>query len=294
VDFEITAMLGQAKAHVAAGRIVEALRLIHEASSVAVERQLKNQRNELKTAEALVDIMQGRYESARQSLEQAVAGEDATSEARIALARTYVRMGDFALARRHLDQATADVERSGEAGVHSIIDAAFGELHDERSDPRAAVDAYRKVASLDERILPDDIVNEVRCRLAALDDRVGSAEREKRLVDIVARARKLGHRVLALKCSVDLARERLQNHHYAAAFDALREAQSGPSFTPGLELEALAHYWRGLALNGQGHTDEAKTELTQAKAAAGRIQAALPGTFRQSYSARASIRPLFE
>jgi tetratricopeptide (TPR) repeat protein len=255
---------------------------------------LKSQLRELKTAHAVVDMMQGHYETARQSLEQIVAGEDATIEARIVLARTYLRMGDFALARRHLEQAASDVGRTGEAGFRGMIDAAFGELHDEQGDRRAAVAAYRQVAALEKRTLPDDIVSEVSCRLSALDDRIDPAERERRLAGIVTRARDLGHRLVACKCSIDLARVLLQNHRSVAAVDALREVESEASFSLGLELEALARYWRGRALNGQGRAAEAMAEISRAKALTARIQALLPETFRKTYRARASIRPLFE
>jgi hypothetical protein len=59
-------------------------------------------------------------------------------------------------------------------------------------------------------------------------------------------------------------------------------------------VEALAHYWRSVALEGRGDTARAKEERSRATALARQIQTALPEKYRQMFGSRVSIRPLLE
>ena len=153
VDFEVTAMLGQGEAELAAGRVAESVRVLREGSSLATERQLTNRLAELKTMIAAAEIVQGNYEPARQALEPLAASADVTPETRIVLARVYVRLGDFSGARQQLERASADVRRTGEAGINALIDRALGELRTSSERPR------RRLRLIDESSPPAQAIS---------------------------------------------------------------------------------------------------------------------------------------
>jgi serine/threonine protein kinase/tetratricopeptide (TPR) repeat protein len=296
VDFEVSAMLGQAQGELAAGRMTESLRLLREGSSVATERQLKRHLDELKMAMATVEMFRGNYDAARQTVEPLIAGEDTTPEARIILGRAYLRMGDFAAAQQQLNQAASDAHRTGELGLAGLVDAALGELNYESGNSREALERYRRVAALDNRSVPNGAVAEAGCRMLALDESKAAIESDRapRCLANIATARAAGQRLLAESCSLEAARFQLQRHRYDAALDALSQVRSDSSFSPGAELEALAHYWRSVALEGLGDTARSKEERARAKALALQIQTALPEKYRQTFGSRVSIRPLLE
>src|SRR5262249_55671244 len=158
------------------------------------------------------EIVQGSYESARQSLEPLAASADVTPEIRIVLGRVYLRLGDFEGARRQLEQASGDVRRTGELGINALIDAALEELNDELGESGGALAAYRRVASVAGS--PSDLVAEATCRAAALTDGTSPAEHERQLLALISAARSSGRRLVAEKCSVDMALIYLRQRQY--------------------------------------------------------------------------------
>ena len=153
---------------------------------------------------------------------------------------------------------------------------------------------FWRVAALDNRSVPNGAVIEAGCRVSALDEGKTATDRDPICRANITTARAAGQRLLAENCSVDAARFQLQRHRYDAALDVLSEVRSDSSFSPGLEVEALAHYWRGVALEGRGDTARAKEERSRATALARQIQTALPEKYRQMFGSRVSIRPLLE
>ncbi len=128
IDFEVFAMKAQADSLATMGQLAEALRLLREAASIAIERQLKEHLAAVKVSIGNVELLQRNYEAARKTLEEVVAVGEAPAEAEIALGRAYARLGDTSNARKHLENGLARVRMSGEVKLVKLAEEALSEL----------------------------------------------------------------------------------------------------------------------------------------------------------------------
>jgi tetratricopeptide (TPR) repeat protein len=295
VDFEVFAMRVMAESRLASGRLDDALRLVREAASVGTERQLKDRVTSLKVTEAKIDLLKGEYEAARQTLEELANAAGATAESRIALGRVYLALGDFKNAEKYLLEGLAEGQERSESMLVHLAQASLGEVAYESGDLNAARARFQQVAATNHRPLPDPATITATCRLSTLDAKRRAQSRwEQASVAGITWASKAGQRLVETRCRLDLAAIQVQERRYAAALAALQPVVTGKQVNVGVEMEALTHYWRGRALAGSGDQKGGDQEKLQALAAITRIRDSLPDRYRGSFSARASLRALFE
>jgi tetratricopeptide (TPR) repeat protein len=123
VDFEVVAMQLEAAGLSYSGQQIAALRLLHQALSIASERHLQEQMPSLNLDIARCHFLLNDYETARKELEPLVT-RDSQVEGHATLGRTYVRLGDFAAGKRELDQALSAIESSGEKEFVPLADVS--------------------------------------------------------------------------------------------------------------------------------------------------------------------------
>ena len=282
------------ESHAAAGRLSEALRLLREATSLATERQLKKHLTLLKVRTGSVGLLQSDYEAARKVLEEVVASGDVTPEARIALGRTYVRLGNFAEATRQLEAASADVRRTGETKLLHLVDESLGELAYESGQLDVARARFQETAAASRQSLPDPASIEASCHLASLGGAtMTAAQFEQVLKASIEQARTMGQVIVQGMCVVDLARVQVQQQRYAEALETLQGISSDPQISLGPEVEAQRHYWRGRAMAARGDQQAGDAERSAALTTVTKLRDSLPEKYRQGFTGRTSIRPLF-
>jgi tetratricopeptide (TPR) repeat protein len=294
VHWEVTALEAQSRGEISAGRLGEALRLLNQASSIATERQMNNRLTELKTTTAVVEILQGNYETARQALEPLVASGVATAEARLTLARAYLRMGDFQAARAQLERAGADARARGEEAIGLWAHELLGELAYESGRAAEALEQYQVIAALEDRRLPNGGVLEARCHVAVLDVRRSVRDRENLLEASIAKAREFGQGQIDALCAGELGRVQVQARRFAPALVTLRSIGSSDGRSVDSEVQLAAHHWRSLAFDGLGDRPSAESERLRGKTLASAIHDKLPEQVRSSFRSRESVKVFFE
>jgi tetratricopeptide (TPR) repeat protein len=287
-------MLVMTESQLAAGRLTEALRLVREAISIATERQLKDRLATLKVRMATIISLQGEYERSRLVLEELGTAADSTTESRIALGRVYVALGDFERAKTYLQRAVTELAQRGEHSLAGAAQESLGELAYESGDSNAAKAGFQQASASGNQQLSDPAAILASCRLVSLEPRsAAGASAEPILSANVDRAARAGQRLVEARCRLELAALQVRQARYAAALQTLDKVSADPQINLGVELEALAHYWRSRALAGTGDRQGGDTEKSAVAVIVERVQNSLPEQYRPSFARRAGIRQLF-
>ena len=273
-DFEVFAMQVQGESEAASGRLAEARRILQKATSIATERDLKNRLTLLRVTTADVAVLQSDYEGARTILVDALASDSSVPEVHITLGRVLVRLGDFDGAKQHLEQALAQVESTGAMRLAPQLYESFGELSLESGSPDAARTHFQHAVASAVRDVPGAATLVAQCYLGVESAALRSFHKAH----------------VRAECALQRARKEFQERQYAKV---LRTLELG-SVTVGPELNAQAHYWRGLALARRGETIAAATERSSATKLIAQIRSSLSEQYRSRFVSRATIRPLVE
>lgn len=294
VEFELLAMQSEAASHRNAGRHAEALRQLHEALSLAKERQLSQKIVSVTVDIADSHLLLNEYEAARARLEE-IAATDAGREdqdTRVALGRVHVRLGDFGAARGHLEQALAAVKTSGQMRLAPIAHASLGELAYESGKLQEARGHFEQAAAFWTEDLPDPASVEARCYQGLVDSLTGKVPVRGLVEASVEQAKKMGRLYLEVKCRVILARIQIGARRYDDAIAALKDIPTEGERTIGPELRAEVRYWRSQAMAGRGDRAGGEAEAAPGRQLVLELQASLPERYRSSFAARAAIQPL--
>jgi tetratricopeptide (TPR) repeat protein len=125
-DFEVLCLQVEALGARNAGRPKDALRLLHQALSVATERNLEERTHSLNSDIGLTYIALNDLEAARKALD--TPARQGLPEALIGLAMVDVQLRDFDAARGRLDVAAKAIHSTGELMLLPQLHVTFGEL----------------------------------------------------------------------------------------------------------------------------------------------------------------------
>jgi tetratricopeptide (TPR) repeat protein/tRNA A-37 threonylcarbamoyl transferase component Bud32 len=296
--FEVRAAHVMSTYYRQAGRLVEAERELNRAVSLASERDLDFPAAITAIRLAQVWLDAGDYERARRTLEDALPLATTRNglEARIYLARTYLRLGGVARAVALLDSVGQEIRADRDAGLLPLLHAVRGDLALETGRLPDALRQFEAGAALLTTELPDVdalYANALRASLAAQAGRVEEGSGALRQSHEVAM--RIGNIALAtlaqvLSAEIDVRR---------GAFDrALTDLEAIPPDSASLqvpaELRMRAHHWAGRAWAGKGDTSAASEHAASAWKALDALAQRIPETSRSAFLARpgmAGIRP---
>jgi tetratricopeptide (TPR) repeat protein len=276
VDFEVAALQAQGDNEAGAGRLAEAKRILHEATTLATERGLKNRLLPLRVATANVAFLEADYEGARKILVEALA-EGSTEDVHLALGRVLVRVGNFDGARQHFETARARLRSSGVMVLEPLLEESLGELFREMGREEVARQHFRQAVSMLEQHTPIPAGIEAECHLGVMPETLS------RVHNVHVRA----------ECALERARVEFQAGRYTTVTNLLHDIPPSDA-NIGLELQARVHYWSALALARQGQAAASSAERDAGRRLAAKIQASLSEKDRASFARRATMRPLLD
>jgi tetratricopeptide (TPR) repeat protein len=276
------------------GRLGEAIRELNRGLAIAKERNLADNVTVMTTLLALSQFDSGEYDSARQSLLEALKGGTGrrSTEARIRLARTYVYLGDRAAAERELQLAAQELGASPNEELHSLISLVRAEWELESQRPRDARARLEEGTVAWNDALPEPSAVEARAYLGFLLASDGQVERGRQLiVSSVEAADKLGHVALEARCRLFLASIEIGQGRLNEANELLNSIpEDNAERTLGPELRAEVHASRGRLQAARGDVDASTWSRDAARTTIRRLAERLPENYRASFEAREAIK----
>ena len=290
VDFQVSAMDLEAVSLRHAGRPADARRQLLQALSIAREKQLSELIATVTVSLAQTDLFVNDYETARATLEEAVAKKEAAGlNARILLGTVFVRLGEFELARKYLEAAGSEIEAQESAEFTPAVRLALGELAYQSGKLDEARAQFEKASALWIDELPDAASVEARSLLGLLVAQGGaSAAVDRMLREAVMQADRMARLDLKARCRLRLARFQILQRRHREALATIDEIPLAGPGSLGSELQAQVHYWRGRAL-GADQTGAA-SEFALARKLVATLQTSLPAASRERFAARQEIR----
>jgi serine/threonine protein kinase/tetratricopeptide (TPR) repeat protein len=276
------------------GRLSEAIRELNRGLAIAKERNLADNVTVMTTLLALSQFDSGDYDSARQSLLEALKGGTGrrSTEARIRLARTYVYLGDRAAAERELQLAAQELDASPNEELRSLISLVRAEWEMESQRSREARAHLEEGTAAWNDALPEPSAVEARAYLGFLLAADGQLERGRQLiVSSVEAAGKLQHVALEARCrlflaSIEIGRGRLKEAN--ELLNSIPEDNAERTLSP--ELRAEVHASRGRLQAARGDVDASTWSLDAARTTIRRLAERLPENYRSSFAAREAIK----
>ena len=278
------------------GRHADALRELNKALAIAKERNLGDNVTVMTTFVALSEFATGDYDGARRSLLGALkdgTGRQST-EARIRLARTYVRLGDLGGADAELRRAEGDLRQSPNEGLQALYLLVRGEWAIESMQLKEARASFERASNAWVDMSPEPSAIESRAYLGILIARQGNVDRGRGLVRAALQAaEKLGLHGLIAHCQVLLAEIEMAARRFGEAssvLSAIPPDNNAQTIDP--ELRAEVHN-----LQRRLHAERGETEAAAASADAARtilldLGRRLPEQDRVSFSSRPTLQHL--
>jgi tetratricopeptide (TPR) repeat protein len=198
-DFEVLSMQIEALHLRNSGRFQDALKLLHQALALAMERNLTDKIHSLNTDIGLSQFALSQFDAARKTLDEAIRG--GSPEPRIALARLYVRLRNLPGAQHQLDAAAKDIQSTGELMLMPQFHLALGELALESGAPQEARAYFIEAARPWTVELANAATSEARCYLGFLG-------RQAPLIETtITRSQRLGWAPVENFCRKALSRQ---------------------------------------------------------------------------------------
>jgi len=278
------------------GRHGDAIRELNKALAIARERNLGDNITVMTTFVALSQFETGDYDGARRSLLSALAdgtGRQST-EARIRLARTFVRLGDVDKADTELRQAERDLQQSPNEALRSLQLLVRGELALELQQVEEAHTSFERASVTPAQTLPAPSAIEARSYLGLVTARGGNIDGGRRLIRAaLAAGEELGHHGLVAKSRIQLLEIELLARRSGEAASILSSVPSDDdTATIGPELRAEAHHLRGQLEAARGETEAAGASTDAARRIIQDLALSLPEEYRRSFADRPTLRHL--
>jgi len=276
------------------GRHADALRELNKALAIAKERNLADNVTVMTTFVALSQFETGDYRDAIESLRSALKDGSGrlSSEARIRLARTYIRMGSLTLAATELERAESELRTSPNEGLQVLFLLVRGEWELESGQPREAQATFERAVNAWQESSPEPAVVEARAYFGILTARAGHVDAGRRSVRAALEAaERLGYRDLEARCRLLLTEIEVTARRFNEARSALDAIPpDSQEQTIGPELRAESHYWRGRLQAESGDSVAAQRSTDAARTIVRDVSERLPDEYRASFLARATLR----
>ena len=253
----------------------------------------------MRTFLAVSQLEMGDYDQARQSLLHAL--KDGTgrqiTEARIRLARTYVRLGDFAQADEELQRAERELQASPNASRQSLLSLVRGEWAFESGRPsrelRASFERARDVVPEPLRELEPSAI-EARAYLGFMHAGDGRLDLGRQMIrDSIRAAENLRQLSLQARCRLLLAEIETAQRRFPEAHELLDQIpREDDERTLGPDLRAQSHYLRGRLENAQGNIAAADQNAAAAQELIRTLEERLPQEYRALFAKRQTVRRL--
>jgi len=278
------------------GKLEDASRELNKGLAIARERNLADSVTVMTTMLALTQFDDGDYDAARRSLLDALKGATGrrSTEARIHLARTYVRLGDLAAAESDLRMAEQDLNASPNDALAALLWLVRGEWSIEGNHSRDGRASFEKASMLWQGSFPEPAAVEARAHLGFLNAIEGRIDEGRQMLrSSTDGADKLAHRSLSARCYLLLADAELARGQLRAAAAALNAIPpDDATATIGPELRAQVYDVRGRLQHALGDPDAAARSADAARAAVRSIAQRIPADRRGAFEARPIVRHL--
>jgi tetratricopeptide (TPR) repeat protein len=278
-----------------AGQTADAERELNRSLAVARERDLDQLFAQVTVELGRVRLEAAEYGTALQALTEPLGDETErySTQARIYLGRVHARLGDFAAAEADLQQARTAVEASPDIGLlRPELELAFADLAYQSGRMPAARMSFEAARAASAANPASESSLESRAYLGWLDALAGQHGRGRAEVQAsLEHARKAGRVRVEATTALLLAQIQVLQAQEAAALKTLDDV-ARLAGTANRELAARMHYWRGLALEKRGSSDEARDERTRARDTLMSLTASLPAEYRTRVAARTDLRDI--
>jgi tetratricopeptide (TPR) repeat protein len=280
------------------GRHTDAITELNKGLAIARERNLAENVTMMTTFLALSQFEMGDYDGARQSLVNAL--KDGTgrgsTEARIRLARAYVRLGDVSAAAGELETAERDIQKSPNKPLQALLSLVRGERAYELRTRDEARTSFEQASALWGDGVPEPAAVEARAYAGYLEARAGRVDRgRERLQSALDAARRLGQlsiEVRSLLLLADLAIDRGRLMEASDLLDAVPEDQGGRTIGP--ELRAQTYMMQSRVQAARGELEAAKTNVASARERIRAIVERLPEQYRPLFEGRQTVRQILD
>jgi tetratricopeptide (TPR) repeat protein len=208
-NFEVFCLQVIAAYYRYSGQHAEAERTLNQALAISRERNLDTHIAPLTMDIAKSHIEMADYETAKKLLLQALGDGKSPSagEARLHLARVYIRTRDFTAAGQALAAASREIEGAGNASFVPLVREVSGELAYESGHLDEARTHFTAASALWIDEGPDAASVEARAYLGLLDGLKGRVDRGlAELHESLEQAQKMQRRAIELRCREFLAR----------------------------------------------------------------------------------------
>ena len=292
-NFEVRAAHAMSTYYRQAGRLAEAERDLNRAVSLASERDLgfRSATTGIRLAQVWLDA--GEYDRARGALEDALSLATARNalEARIYLARTYLRLGDLARAAALLDALGQEVRADRDGGLLPLLHAVRGDLAMETGrlpDARRQFEAGVALLSPD---LPDVDALYAKALAGSLSAREGRVDAGlgalRETGTVAARIGNVGLGALARVLAAEIEVQRGAVDRALVDLEAIPDDDTARQLPR--ELRARAHYWASRVFAARGDDEMAAERAALARELIDSIAARLPAESRSAFLARPSV-----
>jgi tetratricopeptide (TPR) repeat protein len=295
--FQILCLRARATYYRNQGRHKEAMRELNMGLQLASAQNLAEPMGLMRTFLAVSQLEMGEYDQARQSLLHAL--KDGTgrqiTEARIRLARTYVRLGDFAQADEELQRAERELQASPNASRQSLLSLVRGEWAFESGRPsrelRASFERARAVVPEPLRELEPSAI-EARAYLGFMH--AGRLDLGRQMIrDSIRAAESLRQLSLQARCRLLLAEIETAQRRFRDAHELLNQIpREDDERTLGPDLRAQSHYLRGRLESAQGNIAAADQNAAAAQELIRKLEERLPQEYRALFAKRQTVRRL--
>jgi ATP/maltotriose-dependent transcriptional regulator MalT len=276
------------------GQLKDASRELNKGLAIARERNLADSVTVMTTMLALTQFDDGDYEEARRSLLDALKGATGrrSTEARIHLARTYVRLGDLAAAESDLRMAEQELNASPNDALAALLWLVRGEWSIEGNHTRDGRSSFEKASMLWQGSFPEPAAVEARAHLGFLDAVEGRIDGGHQMLrSSIEGADKLAHRSLRVRCYLLLADAEIARGQLRAAAEALGAIPpDDATATIGPELRAQVYDVSGRLQQALGDPIAAAKSADAARAAIGSIAKRIPVDRRAAFEARPLVQ----
>jgi tetratricopeptide (TPR) repeat protein len=292
-SFEVRAAHVMSTYYRSVGRYAEAEQELNRALSMSGERDLDFGAviTSIRLAQTRMDV--GDYEGARQRLTSVLPKAPARRalEARLHLARAYLRLGSRVRAGLELEAVSEGLDEATDRGLSPLLETVTGELAEEAGRPAEARSAYSRASMFAAGALPDLDALGARAQYGWFEAASGRIARGRSILhEVLGLARRIGHRSVEARCLLLLARVEIAGGRAREAIALLEQVppdEGGRSIER--ELRADVRYWTAEAWSASGDTARASEAQSAARAIVASIEGSLRENDRPAFRARPPI-----